>query len=217
MSYYSNSKDLYAVIRNINPADNQGFVRYFEKNWDALTQLDTEQYLPLIIRYTEALYKLKLFHDLNRACDELIAFSIEENIQYYNEKDIYLRALFLKADALFNLHQFEESNRIFDALINLAPKDKSLAKAYRDCLLRQRKSWVNYIILTGIVFYFISPFAFLIQFLYIDKFTPAYTDSFNLYRGILIVLAFLAVLAGFAAQYLYAAITVYRKVKAARY
>lgn len=130
-------------FRNINPRDYQEVVRFFQRYEEYFNDLDTEFYFPSLLVFTNSLYELGEYELFLPHAERILELSIQENIQFFNGEDIFLRTLYQKSRALLGLGRPEKAAVISRQLLRLAPENRKNLSVFRDCLMATRPEWLE--------------------------------------------------------------------------
>ncbi len=123
-------KDFFAI----NETAYKTKVTFFEKNEVQLSCLGAETGLAVHLDYINALFELGNYAKVLNIIDTCIEKSIVENIQFIDERDIYIELLLMKASSLFHCGKHEESQQITHELIRIDKKKPIYSYLIEKCL-----------------------------------------------------------------------------------
>jgi tetratricopeptide (TPR) repeat protein len=192
------SSKVFNDFKAINPRNAEAVIRFYNQNKATIHELRFDEAFVLQLHYTYALYQTGQYFKHLREADNIILWSIENNIQYCQGEDVYQKTLFQKANSCYKLRKFDHAKHIYLELIRIAPNNKEYLKGLSQTLLKTDFHYVENILLAGI-FTFLFSIGFAVLILLSSLFFASYsllTTAIVSSMGIGVLLLF----AGFALQ-----------------
>lgn len=145
MSFFQSTyeSDIYHNFKAIEAAEYRSIVHFFEDNEKAIKGLEFEPYFEMLIAYINALFEIGKYEKHLKFSDYAIEISINRNIKYYHNIDIFQHLLFNKAVSYFNLMEYEQSAHILRELVMMNPKDEITVMFLKRCLRKKQPPFIN--------------------------------------------------------------------------
>jgi tetratricopeptide (TPR) repeat protein len=105
-------------------------VRFFERQYEDILDLEYNDQIEIYYDYTQALYELGDYQHYINIVDELILSVIEHNVTHIKDENVYNNLLFRKACSHFNREELDEGKHILGELIKIDPTNQTYTKAY---------------------------------------------------------------------------------------
>jgi hypothetical protein len=184
---------LYREFRAIAPADQRKIIHFFEQHEEAIRGLYPEEVFEMITTYSEALYDINQFRKFLVVADEVIYRSIEQNVVFFQGKDIYKWMLYRKARALLKCLDPDPAEHILRELLRMAPKEKAYLRLLRKCFYLRKPNWVRQARAIGIFLFLLTALVTALEVLFVTPFTPDWTPEIQLVRNSTFGLGILAI------------------------
>ena len=147
-------------------------VSFCKTNEVAIAALSGEEYFAIWTDFMDALHAVGDWGYLPAVADEVVYYTIANNIKYYNGEDIYLKALYLKSLSLYYLFGTAQAIAILGELLRLQPTSRRYAVLLRKCYARERSAGVRFLYASAIGLYVLAAVAVLVHVFYIQPFVP---------------------------------------------
>ncbi len=201
---------LYRDFRNINPAEYSAVVRFYERNEGQIAALDFEEYVELLLAYTNALFELGLYNKHLRMADIVIEISIVENLRTFNGEELYENMLFKKASSHFHLKQYEKTQYILKELIKINPQNATNLYFLEHCIVCEKPAMQKTARAVAMVLLLTAAVMLCVEMIVIRPLFANFTDLVVATRNILFGFGGIALAFGFLASRLIAKFKVYR-------
>ena len=109
-------------------------VRFFERRYEDILQLDTVDQIEIWLGYARACFELGNYHQYLALSEELLQSTIQHNITEVNGKDVLCELLFYKACSQYQIGQHHEAHYTFSELIKIKPQNTFYTKTYQRVL-----------------------------------------------------------------------------------
>ncbi|MBK6947183.1 MAG: hypothetical protein IPH16_03045 [Haliscomenobacter sp.] len=187
---------IYRDFKGLAGKDYRSQIRYYEK-WEAeILQLEFEEYLDLVIDYTNALFETGAYRKHLLMADVVIELAILQNIRTYHEEDLYRKFLFRKAASLYNLMDYRAAEHILRELIKMDPKEEDCLRFFEKCRRKHYPDLLNQFRAASIFFLLLAAFGVALEVLMVRPFYGMYVSLMASSRNTLFVLGVLAMVAG---------------------
>jgi hypothetical protein len=187
---------IYRDFKGLAGNDYRGQIRFYEKWETEILQLEFEEYLELVVDYTNALFETGAYRKHVLMADVVIELAILQNIQSYQQEDLYRKFLFRKAASLYNLMDFPAAEYILRELIKMAPKDEDCLRFYEKCRRKQYPDLLNQFRAASIFLLLLAAFGVALEVLLVRPFYGMYAPLMASSRNTLFALGVLAMVAG---------------------
>lgn len=201
---------IYRDFRSINPAEHSKVVRFYERNEREITALEFDEYVELLLAYTQSLFELALYSKHLQMADIVIELSIVENLREFNGEELYESTLFRKAASYFHLKQYSKTEYILKELIKINPNDKMNLYFLERCLVKQNHQNQQKMRAVAIVLLLLAAVFICIEMLIIRPLFVEWVNIFELTRNFLFGFGTFVLLLGFFGLRLVAKFKVYR-------
>lgn len=197
-TYYT---QVYRKFKAIEPSAYREIVRFYEKEERKILQLDFEEFFELLISYVDALFEIGAYRKHLTLVDVVIEKSIQHNIKYYRNQDLFQKMLFRKAASLFNTQDYTKAEYVVTQLYRMHPEDESAMLLYRKCRLKARPVLLNYVRAGGVFLFFLSALVIALEVLFVRPWYDIHVDLIMNVRNSIFLLACLALIIGFGYNY----------------
>ncbi len=165
-------------------------IKFFEKNKDAIENLDAELSTEIWFYYAQASFEIGEYKKYTSLAEELLPRIINENIYYFNEVNVFETVLFHKGASHLNLEEYSTSNHIFSELIKIDKENRLYARAFLQNKFSEKiKSSIPVKIFGVLLIVLIILFS-LAEMLIVNPFYPVLLNSVTTTRELLIVVLF---------------------------
>ncbi len=168
---------VYLEFRAIEATDYRKIVHFYEKQEDAILQLDFEEYFELLTAYVHALFEAGTYHRHVQIVDVVIETAIEHNIIFYKGEDIFLTMLFRKAASLYNLFEYERAEYILREIIKIHPWYTDAIQFLKKCLNRRQPRYVQVCRAASVALFLLGTALFIVDILWIQHFLQQYAGT----------------------------------------
>jgi hypothetical protein len=162
-------------VRAQNSRDIIRFCKAYETRIDSLSGAE---YFEIWTVFADALYDMEDWGYLGGVADEVLQYSMNENIKFYKGEDIYVKTLFYKTVTEYNLHNTEKATLFCVQLLRLQPQSVVYRKLLAKCFMRTRPRFVSYGYNIALLLYFAAAITATIKFFYIEPFAAYYDTVF---------------------------------------
>ena len=169
-------------------------IRFFNSNRADIHNLPLDEYVLVLDGYAVALFETGRYHKYLRVADELIRLSMEYNIVYLDEKDLYFDTLFQKAASYYNLRRTDKAILILRQLMAIQPDNESVRLFLINCYVRKGASRITTIRKWCVVAIMASAGIIAIELLLIRPFVEAAVTPVELTRNTLFLTSALTLL-----------------------
>ncbi|NJL73739.1 MAG: hypothetical protein HC892_00595 [Saprospiraceae bacterium] len=83
--------------------------------------MEFEEYFEIAVIYSHAVFEIGAYAKYMRYANELLVVSIDNNVQFFQGKDIFCQILFKKAAAHYNLMEYQAAAHVLKELIKIDP------------------------------------------------------------------------------------------------
>lgn len=201
---------LYKAFKNINPTEYGEVMRFYERNEDNFETLEFEEYVELLLAYTQALFELGLYRKHVRMADVIIELSIVENLRSFNGEELYENTLFKKAASYFHLKQYEKAEYILKELIKINPNDKMNLLFLERCFKAEQPKFQQTAKAISLVLLLLASIFICLEMIIIRPLFPNYALPIEIGRIILFSLGAIVLAFGFLGHQLIAKFKVFR-------
>ena len=170
---------------SIEKGDFKEKIRFCHRHMKEINNLPLEEYVKLLDSYGEALFETGRYLKHIEVADELVELSMEHNIVYLGEKDLYFDTLFQKAASCFNLHKTEEAIYILEQLQGMQPDNESARLFLINCYVRQGASRLSNLRKWSVVAILASAGIIAVELILIRPLVPSLTDIVEAGRNVL--------------------------------
>lgn len=201
---------IYQEFRNINPAEYGAVARFYERNEGQIAALDFEEYVELLIAYTQSLFQLGLYNKHLRMVDIVIELSIIENLREFNGEELYENMLFYKASSYFHLKQYDKAIYILKELLKINPNDKMNIYFLECCFSKENPTTAQKARAFSMALLLLAAIFICIEMLIIRPLFAAWAGNIEIIRNILFISGSLTLAFSFFWSRLMAKFKVYR-------
>lgn len=185
---------VYKDFLNINTDEYRAIIRYFEEFEKEIFHLELKEYIELKSKYCNALFEIGSYRSYLKLVEEVIALTIENNIQYIKGEDVYQELLFKKAAAYYNIHEYEKAKYILRELIKIDPWNPSAVSFLKKCIRSEKPAYIINIRAIGVGLFLLSAIIIAIELIIIRPYFMEYVDGFEMTRNIIFLLASLCLI-----------------------
>jgi tetratricopeptide (TPR) repeat protein len=197
-TYYT---QIYRKFKAIKPSAYREVVRFYEKEENQILRLDFDEFFEMLVAYVNALFEIGAYRKHLTLVDVVIEKSINHNIHFYRNEDLFQKMLFRKAASLFNTQQYDQAEGIVRQLLRMHPKDPSIAHFYQKCRLKARPELLNYTRATAVFLFFLSALIIALEVLFVRPWYDLHLLLVMNVRSSIFGLASLSLILGFGANY----------------
>lgn len=212
---FTYKQEVYLQFMELDRNTPRNIVQYFDANRSSIALLDPDQYFEVLATYAGALFDMGLYTPYIQVSEEVLFLSIDQNVFLFEGEDIYCTTLFRKAAAHFNNREQQTAEEILCQLIRIYPDQSEIRDFYRKVLSRNRGLSQKTRALT-VAMALCAACIIALELLAVRPFFPAWTDSVEWTRNILLIGSILTYIAGELYTSLRAAWLVGREVRAVR-
>lgn len=193
VTYYSR---VYRDFVSIQETDYRAVVHFYEEHEEGIRALVFSEYFEILAAYTEALFRITEHPKHILMADVLIAESIQNNIKFHKEEDIFYATLLRKAHSYNKMHRFSEAKHILHELLKIDAENKYAKRELKSTLLRHTPEKLKKTRATSIFLFFLAGFIILIELFCIRTFYRQYIPIFEYSRISVFVSGLLVLLIG---------------------
>ncbi len=177
-------------------------VRFFERRYEDINDLDYRDQVEIWFEYAIATYELGKYHQFLSLSDELITSIFEHNIVDINGRDAFQSLLKMKGYSLVQLGQYDDAIHIFSELVKIDPYNNSHIKAYSGTVLNKAIEIPNRIKLLSIVSVIVFLTSSIADLLLVSPFYGQWDTAMTTLIIIALILSFAPPFVIFAKEYL---------------
>lgn len=178
----SYQSELYREFIGLDPESYRECVRFFEAREQEVRQLTLEEFFMVLAAYTDALFETGQYSKFLIRADELIALSMEQNLNDFQGRDVFIYTLYQKAYAYYYRMEFRSCQHVLTELIRIDPSDPRPQKLLRRCLLSQRPGYVQTARAVAILLFFLSAGVTAVELLFFRSFYPQWVAFTEMLR-----------------------------------
>jgi len=182
LTYHSK---LYKDFKSIASGEFRTIVRFFEEREKQIKNLEFEEYFELVVIYSNAVFEIGAYTKYVRVANELLVVTIDNNVQFFQGKDIFCQILFKKAASHYNVLELQEASHVLQELVKIDPN-------YGDAILLltrvHRKSkpiFIKTYKAVAISLFLIAAIVVVIELLFVQVFWSSHKDIVALSRNII--------------------------------
>jgi len=168
---------LYRNFKAIDAVDYYGIIRFFERFEDGIRTLDDDEYFDCAFHYTEALFELGQYGKHVVMCDHLLELVMAQNIETWDDEDVYAKLLLRKAASLYRLGEYARSEHILREHVKIYPDDRFAVRFLYTCLCRQKPAWLSRTRAIAIGFAFLAVAAVALELFVVRPFFNDYYEK----------------------------------------
>ena len=183
-------------FKEIEPNAYRQVIRFYEEHEDKILSLDMDEKFEMLVAYVDALFEIGAYQKHLLLVDYVIEISIKENIQQFQEQDIFQHMLFRKAASLYNCVELEQSDYILRELIRINPQHPDAVLFLKKCLRRMRNGLVYRTRAASISLFLLTAFVICLEVLFVRPFYQEYTYQVEAGRNYIFLFGCLVLLGG---------------------
>jgi len=187
---------VYRDFRELEAGDFLGVIRFFELYEEQILQLVFDEYFEILMGYCDALFEAGAYQKHILMGDVVIEQTIEHNIHFWGDKDVFRHFLFRKAAALYNVFEAEKAEYILKELIKMNPGDREAIFLYAKCRQRRYPGLINQFRAVSIVLFLATALIIAAEVLLVLPFYTPYSASLSAVRTGTFISAICAVFSG---------------------
>lgn len=187
---------IYCDFREIEASAYRQIVRFYEKNEDAIKQLDFEEGFDLLVAYVNALFDIGAYYKHLIMVDVVIEISILKNIKKFNGGDVFYKMLFKKAASLYNTLEYDKADYILRELIKINPFDKDTVLFLKKCLRKKESRLIVKTRELSIFLFLLAALLISVEILFVRPFYKAHIGMVELSRTVIFGLGVVSLLIG---------------------
>lgn len=169
----------------IEQGDFREKIRFCKEHRREIENLPLDEYVRLLDAYGEALFETGRYFRHIQVADELIMLSMEQNIIYVGEKDLYFDTLFQKAASYYNLRKTPEAIHILRQLLGIQPNNESVRLFLINCYVRQGSTRLGQLRKLCVIAILASALIIAVELLLIRPYFPAAAEPVEATRNTL--------------------------------
>lgn len=208
-TYYT---QVYRKFKAIEPSAHREIVRLYEKEEAKILRLDFEEFFEMLVAYVDALFEIGAYRKHLTLVDVVIEKSINHNIKYYRNQDLFQKMLFRKAASLFNIQDYSKAEYVVTQVYRMYPEDQTAMLLHQKCRLKARPALLNYARAGGVFLFFLSALVIALEVLFVRPWYAMHVPLVMNVRNTIFIFACLALIIGFGCNY-YLAMQDTKKVK----
>jgi len=183
-------------FKEIDRSSYRSVIRFFEKNRSSFEHLPADEYLELLSAYAQAIFDIGEYGKFIPIADAVIELSIELNIQYIENRDIYCYMLFKKSAAHFHIDEMDRCVHILLELIKIDPHNPYYLGFLRKCYYDAQEASLNISRNITIVLLLSSSLVIAFELFYIRPYRQQYVQIVEWLRNSLFILAWVVLFSG---------------------
>jgi len=198
MNYFQSTyhSKIYRDFKEIESTSYRQIIHFFEEKEEEIMRLEFDEYLELLVAYVDALFEVGAYYKHLLMVDLIIESSIVNNIQYWNEKDLFQRMLFRKAASLYNTYEYQKADYILRELIRIDPYDRDNSRFLKKCLRQKLPYFVRTARAGSVLLFLLTAVVIFVEVLLIRPFFRPFSGSVEMTRFALFSLGCLMLLGG---------------------
>lgn len=168
---------LYRDYKGLEDASAHTRIRFFEKQEQAIRELDDEEFSELLFGYAEALYSAGAYAKYKVVVDEVISCCLEHYAIKYKGEDVFLVSIFRKAVACYHLQEYEQAVHLFKELLRLDPDNPGGRMGLRRTLYRMKPEKVLNARAISVLLLLVAALVTAAELLFVRYFFPSWTKT----------------------------------------
>ncbi|GAB5553121.1 MAG: hypothetical protein Sapg2KO_27120 [Saprospiraceae bacterium] len=197
-TYYT---QVYRKFKAIEPSAHREIVRFYEKEESKILRLDFEEFFEMLVAYVDALFEIGAYRKHLTLVDVVIEKSINHNIKFYRNQDLFQKMLFRKAASLFNTQDYTKAEYVVTQVYRMYPEDQTAMLLYQKCRLKARPALLNYARAGGVFLFFLSALVIALEVLFVRPWYAMHVPLVMNVRNSIFIFACLALIIGFGSNY----------------
>ena len=212
----SYQRSTYFDFLKIDVANWKEKVRFFERRYEDINDLDYRDQVEIWFEYAMACYELGNYHQYLALSDQLISSIFQHNIVDINGRDALQSLLKMKGYSFVQLAEYDDAIHIFSELVKIDPYNNSHIKAFLGTLLKKAIEIPNRIKLLSIVSAIVFLTLSIADLLLVDPFYGQWDTAMTTFIIIALILSFAPPFVIFAKEYLKGRICLQKLLKYAK-
>lgn len=157
-------------------------ISFYEEHKASFDLLLDEVKVEVELDYLLAVFEVGRYDRFLSKVDAFIEWTIIENVETFQEKDIFSLLLFKKAASLYNTSRISEATYVLKELIKIDPKQELYRKLFRRCHRIQFNS--RFTMIKGLIVFLLISFIIIsvVQLLIVDHFFAASVPIFQYFK-----------------------------------
>ncbi len=147
---------VFKAFRELERSDHRSVIRFVENYQREIRNLEFEEYFELQLNYAYALFEIGDSHRFLRCVDKLLEESIQHNVKYYYNEDIFAKLLFKKGACHYRMRQWKKAQHVFSELLKMYPSDSLYQTMLQKSWIQDRPTFVYRFTGVGILMLFIA-------------------------------------------------------------
>lgn len=191
-------------------------VRFFERRYEDIIDLDYKDQLEIWYDYAVACHELGEYSKYNSIAEELIPSVIKNNITHIREENVYNNLLYRKACSLIQLGNIEEGLYILSELVKIDGNDTLYIKTYIQTALQralQVPEALKKICVFSVIMFIVLSIA---ELLVVSPFIEDWMTTLAFFKMSFLLLSFVPALVYFSIEYFKSQRNIYQIVKYAK-
>lgn len=195
-SFYSTRSKTYEAFLAIESGAFKEKIVFIEENIFELRNLNADEYFDLMVLYGEALFESGEYARQAKLADHILEMSIERNIVYHRDQDVYFETLFKKAASLHNLDKIDQAVHILKELVKINPDHESTKLFLINCLIRQKKPAIRPYRNVSLLFLLCSAVVIAAELIFVRRLWPSWVEIVEMIRNGLFIGGVILLIAG---------------------
>jgi tetratricopeptide (TPR) repeat protein len=133
---------LYRDYRSIDGQAYHSQIRFFEQHESEILGLEENEFFDLLTSYSKALFLVGAYRKYLLLAEEVIAQTMERNVQLHQGEDLFLSTLFRKSYAHFRLLEYDKADYVLRHLLRIDPDHQAGRSLLRRTLYRTKPAYV---------------------------------------------------------------------------
>lgn len=193
-SYYHS--EVYQEFKEIADNEYRSIVQFFEEFEKEIKQLEFDEYFELLLAYADALFETAAYENHLKVVDAAIGFTIENNIKFYQGKDVFFELLYKKAASQYNLLEYDKAEHIIRELIKMEPNNELTVRFLKKCIGQTKPSYIQTGRALSVFIFLITALLISIELTFIRPFYPVHEELVETGRNALFILGWIVLVSG---------------------
>lgn len=174
---------VYEGFKEIEPDAWREMIYFFEENEKRIKKLEFEEYFEVLIAYINALFDGEKFLKHLEIVDIAIEASVNRNIKYHNNQDIFKTLLYQKAVASYRTLQYPRADHILRELIRMDKADENSKELLEKTLSAVHPKFLQKTRAVSILFFLFSAMVICAEVVFIRTLMPEFLDTVEIIRN----------------------------------
>ena len=176
------------IYRDFKALDERAYrdmVRFYEEREDDIKGLEFQEFFELLFAYADALFEIGSYRKHLLLVDYVIECSINNNIKYLDDKDVFYHLLFRKAASLYNTLSYNKADYILRELVRINPEKEDVSQFLKKCLRKMNPAIIRHSRAASILMFFLAAIIICVEVLFVRPFMGEWTAPVEISRNLI--------------------------------